>query len=169
MKTILIANVSANGKVLLAENPQHQAPPQALGFFVQKTVEAGNLVIGRKTYEVLQHFPGGAKQLFPGVKIVLLSGKGEANDDYGIVKNPKEAINFLTEKGFNEIIIGGGTQTYNAFLENDLVTDVYFNYIPLILGDGGVIGNVDDLNIKLSLQGHKVLDGGIVQTHLVKG
>ncbi|WP_255549689.1 hypothetical protein [Flavobacterium sp. HJJ] len=36
MKVILIANISANGQVLLAGNPAHEAPQDALGFFVQE-------------------------------------------------------------------------------------------------------------------------------------
>ena len=34
---------------------------------------------------------------------------------------------------------GGGVQTYNAFLDKDLVTDIYFNVTPMVIGDGGVI------------------------------
>lgn len=168
MKVTLIANISANGRVLLSENPKHQAPPEALGFFVQTVREAGNLIIGNRTLEVLKQFPGGPKQLFPGAEIVVLSSNGEMNSEYKLLDNPTEAIQYLSGKGFSEVIIGGGTKTYNVFLEKDLVTDIYFNFIPMIIGDGGIIGTGNDLNIRFMLEEYKSLTDDIVQIHLVK-
>ncbi|HEY4322480.1 MAG TPA: dihydrofolate reductase [Mucilaginibacter sp.] len=168
MKVTLIANLSANGKVLLAENPQHAAPQEALGFFVQKANEIGNLIIGRKTFEVLQQFPGGIKQFFPNVEVVLLSRSNIENKDFKVFGKPEEAINFLKGKGFNEIIIGGGAHTYNAFLEHDLITDIYFNFIPMVIGDGGIIGVGDNLNLKFKITEQKPLTNGIAQIHLSK-
>ena len=50
MKVTLIASVSANGKVLLANNPNHQIAPEVMGFLVQKAIESGNIVFGYSTY-----------------------------------------------------------------------------------------------------------------------
>jgi hypothetical protein len=36
MRVTLTANLFANGQILLAANPKHQAPNEALGFFIQK-------------------------------------------------------------------------------------------------------------------------------------
>lgn len=46
MKVTLIASVSANGKVLLANNPNHQIAPEVMEFLVQKAVESGNIILG---------------------------------------------------------------------------------------------------------------------------
>jgi hypothetical protein len=89
MKVILIANISADGKVLLAENPQHQAPPEA-------------------------------------------------------------------------------AKTYTAFLDKDLVTDIYFNTIPIVIGDGGIIGHSDELNLKFKIAETKLLTPEIAQIHFEK-
>lgn len=50
MKVTLIASVSANGKVLLANNPNHQIAPEVMEFLVQKAVESGNIIFGYSTY-----------------------------------------------------------------------------------------------------------------------
>jgi dihydrofolate reductase len=168
MKVLLIANVSANGKVLLAENPQHHAPKEAESFFVQQAIQSGNLVLGRKTFEVIEQFFGGVKQALPGVEIVLLSETETTISDFKVVSNPQEAIKHLADKGFNEIAVGGGTKTYNAFLDGDFVTDIYFNFIPIITGYGGVLGTKDELNTKFKLTEHKLLADDIVQLHLTK-
>jgi dihydrofolate reductase len=168
MKTVLIANVSANGKVFLATNPEHQAEPEALGFFMQKIVAAGSVVMGRKTYEVLQHFPGGAKQLLPNVDVVLLSSSGKSGADYKVVNSPEDAIAYFKDKGAKEVVIGGGTETYNAFLTKDLVNEIYFNYVPMIISDGGVLGSGKNLTLNFKLAEHKLLTENIVQVHLIK-
>ena len=168
MNVILIANLSANGKVLLAENPKHTAPQEALGFFVQKANEIGNLVIGRKTFEVLQQLPGGLKIYFPNVEIVVLSGSTIESEMVKVVAKPEEAIEFLKQKGFHDITIGGGAATYNVFLEHNLVTEIYFNTIPKIIGDGGVIGVSDNLNTQFNIVEQKLLTASIGQIHLRK-
>jgi dihydrofolate reductase len=168
MKTVIIANVSANGKVLLAENPQHQAPPEALGFFVQRANQAGNLIIGKKTYEVLKQFPGGVKAILPSAELVILSKSEEKIEGYKVVDKAKKAISWLEEKGFAEIVIGGGAKTYSSFLEKDLVSDIYFNIIPIVIGSGGIIGNADDLYLKFKVAESSMLTPEIVQIHFEK-
>jgi len=168
MKVILIANISANGKVLLAENVNHQPPQEAIGFYIQKAIDAGSLIIGRRTFEIIQQFPGGIKQIFPDVKIVLLSTVGDRSEEFKVVDTPEKAIRYLTEKGFTEVVIGGGTQTYSAFLEHDLITEMYLNIIPVITGNGGIIGTDEELFTTFKLSEYKALSDDIVQLHLSK-
>ena len=168
MKVILIADLSANGKVLLAENPQHPVPPEAIGFYVQKTIETGNLILGKKAFDVFEQFLGGVKTNFPNVEIVLLSTTETTIADFKVVSNPEEALQYLTAKGFNEIVVGGGTNTYNSFLNKDLVTDIYFNIVPIITGVGGVLGTNNELTTTFKLAGHKLLGEENIQIHLTK-
>lgn len=171
MKITAIANLSVNGKVLLADNPNHQAPKAGEEFFIQKTVQAGNIIIGRKTFEVIQQLAGGEaniKHIFPNVEIVLLSSSDNISQEFKVAKNIDKAIEYLRDMDFNEIIIGGGTNVYNSFLEKDLITDLYLNYVPVITGGGGLIGIDDKFFAIYRLKEHKLLDGGIVQLHLTK-
>lgn len=168
MKVTLIANLSANGKVLLAENPKHQPPQEAVAFFVQKAIEIGNLILGRKTFQLIEKFFGGIKQALPGVDVVLLSATKTTISDFIVVNNPEDAIKYLKEKGFTEIAVGGGTTAYNAFLDRDFITDIYFNFIPFITGSGGVLATNDALTTNYKLADHKFLTGEIVQLHFTK-
>lgn len=52
-----------------------------------------------------------------------------------VVRNPGDAISYLKEKGFEEIIRCGGTNIFNEFLERDLVTDIYFNGVDFKYSD----------------------------------
>ena len=166
MKVALIANISANGKVLLSENTSYQAPQEAMELFMRVAARAGNLVLGRKTFEMLQRVLHDTKNAFPGIELVLIAGSAIPNNDHTIVKSMEEAISYLTEKGSTEIAVGGGTITYNAFLEKGLVTDVYFNIHPVLVGNGGVLITDDELTIKFKLISATKIDGDITQIHL---
>jgi dihydrofolate reductase len=76
MKIILVADVSANGKLLLADNPNHPVPQAGVDFYIQKVMQAGSLIIGSKTLETFQQHFGGIQQLFPGIEVVVLSRSG---------------------------------------------------------------------------------------------
>lgn len=171
MKITAIANLSANGKVLVAENPNHKSPKAGEEFFVTKIVQTGNLLLGRKTFEVIQQLAGGESNInniFPGVEIVILSSANDISHNYKVVKSTEDAIKYLQDKGFNEIIVGGGTKIYNTFFDKNLITDLYLNYVPVITGGGGVIGIDNNLFNTYQLTEHKLLEGGIVQLHLSK-
>ncbi|RAV30312.1 dihydrofolate reductase family protein [Sinomicrobium soli] len=167
MKVTVIANISANGKVLLSDNPHHNLPPEAMSFYLELAKQVGNLVIGLKTFENFQNLPPDVRQLFDGIKIIVLSNKTNVSEDYKVVGSPEEAIEYLSAKGINEIAVGGGTNTFNAFIDKDLVTDIHFNINLLITGIGGVLGNNSELNSKFKYKEHKVKDG-FIQLHLVK-
>jgi hypothetical protein len=49
-----------------------------------------------------------------------------------------------------------------------MLTDIYFNYVPVIAGDGGTLGTAADLLTSFELMEHKLLGEGIVQIHLRK-
>jgi dihydrofolate reductase len=168
MKLILIADISANGKLLLTDNPNHPVPKAGVDFYMQKVAQAGNLIIGSKTLETFQEHFGGIQQLFPGIEVVVLSRSSNETNGWKVVHSPEEAINYLQEKGFEEIVVGGGVQVYNIFLNRDMLTDIYFNYVPVIVGDGGNLGTATDLLTRFEMMEHKLLDEGIVQIHLRK-
>ncbi|MDQ1803966.1 hypothetical protein RAH57_08195 [Chryseobacterium sp. CKR4-1] len=167
MKVTLIANISANGKVLLSDNPHHQLPPEAMEFYLEYAKQAGNLVIGLKTFENFLNFPQDVRELFDGIEIIVLSSTTNILDGYKTIRSPEEAIEYISAKGLHEIAIGGGTGTFNAFIDKDLVTDIYFNINLLITGVGGILGNNSELNSKFKYKEQKIKDG-FIQLHLAK-
>lgn len=156
MKVTIIANISANGKILLSDNPHHKLPKETMDFYLKYANKVGNLIIGLKTFENFQQFPEEIKVHFKGIKIIILSNTSHTIEGYKVIESPEKAIDYLTAKGIQEVAIGGGTGTFNAFIDKDLVTDIYFNISPLITGNGGVLGNNNELNTKFKLAEHIV-------------
>lgn len=96
-----------------------------------------------------------------------MSDKPYAVDSYKIVVSPEEAVEYMSAKGVQEIAVGGGANTFNAFIDKDLVTDIYFNINPIITGYGAILGNNSELNSKFKYKGQKLKDG-FIQLHLAK-
>ncbi|MCT4326183.1 dihydrofolate reductase family protein [Elizabethkingia anophelis] len=167
MRVTVIANISANGRILIADNPHHQVPPEAMEFYLQFVRQVGNVVIGLKTFENFLKFPKEVKEFFNGIEIIILSDKPYAVDSYKIVVSPEEAVEYMSAKGVQEIAVGGGANTFNAFIDKDLVTDIYFNINPIITGYGAILGNNSELNSKFKYKGQKLKDG-FIQLHLAK-
>lgn len=166
MKISLVADISANGQLLLTDNPSHPVLKAGVDFYMQKVTEAGNLIIGSKTLEAFQQHFGEIQQIFPGIEVVVLSRTGNDTQVYKVADSPEEAVKYLQEKGFDEIVVGGGVQVYNLFLNGNMLTDIYFNYVPVIVGDGGILGTATGLLTSFKQVEHKLLDEGIVQLHL---
>ncbi|QQT61183.1 dihydrofolate reductase family protein [Sphingobacterium multivorum] len=167
MKVTVIANISANGRILISDNPHHKLPPEAMEFYIQFVKRIGNVVIGLKTFENFLNFPAQVKEHFNGIEIIVLADKSYTADGYKTVASPEEAIAYMSEKGVREIAVGGGAGTFNAFLDKDLVTDIYFNVSPIITGAGAILASNEDLSSTFKYQGQK-LKNGFLQLHLTR-
>lgn len=167
MKVTIIANISTNGRVLLSDNPHHQLPPEAMEFYIHFARDAGNLVIGTKTFENFQRFPKEVKQLFEGIEIIILSGSQYTVEGFKTVRSPEEAMEYISSRGFDEIAVGGGGATYNSFIDKGLVTDIYLNISPIITGAGNVLGNNIEMNTSFRLKKHTVKNN-FIQLHLTR-
>lgn len=168
MKVMLIANVSANGKVLITENPHYHEPREALAFFIQYGNRIGNIILGRKTFDMLDGGLGNAKRAFPNADLVIMSLSTDVIGDYTVLDTAQGVLKYYADKGFEEILVGGGTGIYNLFLEQELITDIYFNYIPVIVGDGGVLGYSEKLATQFKIVEQKLLTPEIIQVHYSK-
>ncbi len=165
MKVELIATITANGQLLLTENrAQVSAPPQVMGVFVQKAREAGNIVIGHATYNMIMQAPE-MKQAFAGIEKVVLTHKAAETPDYKAVSSPGEAVRYLKGKGYHSLILAGGKETYNAFLNEDLVTDMYLSIVPVIVGNGGILATEGSKTVEFRLSGQQTVAEGILQLH----
>ncbi|WP_268222980.1 dihydrofolate reductase family protein [Sinomicrobium oceani] len=167
MKITVIANISANGRILLSDNPHYPLPPVAMDFYVNHAKQIGNLVIGLKTFEEFKNFPQKVKELFKGIEIIVLTGEERISEKFKFVGSPEEAVAYGLSKGFKEIAIGGGGGTFNSFIDQELVTDIHFNIHPLITGEGAVLGRNNRLNSKFEYKEYMV-ESGCVQLHLTK-
>lgn len=95
-------------------------------------------VMGRKSYEMGLKLGGGKISSF-GIKSYVFSRTlGEvAHGDFAIVKeSPKPFIEALRKKKGKDVWLMGGGELTRAFLQDDLVDELYLGVVPVLIGEG---------------------------------
>lgn len=135
MKTELVANLSVNGQLILAEHSgAYQAPQEIAGMGISKALECGNLVVGKATYEMFLPI---MKEVFDSLDVVVMSSS--ELPEVHTVQSAMDALKYLEGKGHDKVCVIGGTATYNAFLQNNLADELYFNIFPVVINGGGIL------------------------------
>ena len=131
MKVFLIAAITADG--FIAKNSDHLASwtsKEDKQFFVEKTKEAGVVVMGFNTYKTIgRPLPG---------RLNIVYSKTEVNIP-GIEvtqEEPVKLIQNLAKRGYEQVAITGGAQIYTMFMEAGLVDTLYLTVEPVVFGYG---------------------------------
>lgn len=166
MKVIIYMGISANGYIA-KENDDTTSWISDIEWtaFREKSEEIGNLIIGRKTFDVAI-----AENQFPFTKsftVVVTSKdiKNEWKDRVAFVKSPQEALSILKEKGFNQVMVGGGGEINTSFIKEGLIDEIYLDVEPHILGHGIKLFADGDFETKLELLGTEKLSQNEIQLH----
>jgi dihydrofolate reductase len=101
-----------------------------------KRVDAA--VMGRKTFEMGLKLGGGKLSNY-GMKCYVFSETLDsiAHEDFTVVKEPpKPFIAALRKKKGKDIWLMGGGELTRAFLQADLVDELYLGVVPTLIGEG---------------------------------
>lgn len=147
MKKIIIAAVTADGKI--AKNSKHNVDwtsKEDKDLFRSETKKAGVVIFGSKTYGAM------GKELPGRLNIIMTKNPKKYSDKEKkevlefTSKSPKAILDNLAKRGYNKVIIGGGSDIYSLFLQSKLVDEIYLTIVPKIFGKG--INLFKDMNIK---------------------
>ena len=135
MKVTLIAAISADGKI--AEKTDQSSldwtSKEDTKFFVDKTKEAGTVVMGRKTFATIN-------KALKGRRVIVLTRDPSKETPMPGVEfthlEPAALVRQLESEGVAELALAGGASVYGQFLQAGLVTDVYLTIEPILFGGG---------------------------------
>ncbi len=96
----------------------------------------GNLVIGRRTYEMMLSNGDFEKIGKPFTVVLSETRSGSPDGKTMFVKTPEEAIAVLKGQGFTEAVLGGGTGANTAFLQAGFIDEVYLDIESQFFGSG---------------------------------
>src|SRR5256885_5834034 len=135
MKVVLYMATSINGYIAKADDNTDWLSPEDNASFENICREFGNIILGRRSYETLKEdvpFP------FFDVFSVVVTRQKIKNlwEEKALFtdKSPKEIIEVLHNKGFENILLGGGGKTNAAFMKSGLVDEIYFDVEPIVFG-----------------------------------
>jgi dihydrofolate reductase len=157
MKTILYAGVTANGNY--GDSDAGPMPKkEELDDLFSHAKQAGNIVMGRRTYEIF-----GGDDSFAGLDVVVVS-KSASFEGVKSVTSLQEMVDYLRGKSYERAFIIGGVTLHNALLTEGMTDELYINILPYI-ANGLDLGPIDGRFIELELIAHKHIGAGIVQIH----
>ncbi len=154
---------TVNGYIAKTNNETPWSDEEWLSF--SKIVkETGNIIIGRRTYEIMKANNEFSKIGNPFT--VIVSKKDFAHDyNFTIAKSPKEALKILEEKGFDKALIAGGGILNSSFMKENLIEEIYLDLEPLIFGKGIRLFSNNDFEANLELIEAKNLSKNTIQLH----
>lgn len=167
MDVILFFAVTPTGHIARKNGDSNFLFGKAWADYLSKARKAGNILIGRKTYDVIirdkYEFP------FKGCLNVIVTHKRMKGDlPHNVVfadGKPKAILSLLRRKGFKSAFICGGSELATSFMEAGLITELYLDFVPLALGKGISIFQGRDFDKRLILVGVKRFPKGVVQLH----
>jgi dihydrofolate reductase len=168
MEAIIYVAVSANGQILLTnpdKSDSYQTPIEVLQDCIGLAHQIGNMVIGLNTYNLFFSNPN-AKDAFIGVEIVVLSAdKKEKIDGVTFLNTIEAVMEFYKTKGYSKIFVAGGAYTYQSFINNGYMNEIYLNYMPLLTVSGVQLLTDTTINKTFTLIESKLISEDIIQLH----
>lgn len=160
-KVILYNAMSIDGKIAKADNSTPWSKEEWNEFHI--TVRRfGNIVIGRRTFDIMK----GTKtfQRCGGPMVVVLSrSKRSQSKNIFFTRSPNDAISLLYEQGFARILLGGGSILNRSFLNANLVDEIWLDIEPLFFGEGVPICRSLVSDKEFTLIGIKKLSKNLIQ------
>ena len=136
--------------------------------YIAKCREIGAVVMGRITHDEHQTLDLPEWPLEKG-PVIVLSSKSGLTSKYPETEftngGPIGAINILKNKGYKEVVVIGGNQTWTSFMKEGLVDEIFLDIEPIALGNGKALFQGADFNIQLELLATKPLSPQTLHLH----
>ena len=138
--------VSIDGFIARKDGGEDFIPDEFWAYFLKLCLEYKTLIMGRKTYEAIQHYDVDSLRQFeelPIKKIVISSNINLLlKEDYALVHSPEEAFKFVPEA-----LVCSGPILNNSLLKSGLVGKIIQCEVPTEIFEG--IKPFDNTGIKL--------------------
>lgn len=132
MKVILYMAISADGFVAKL-NDDTPWTNDEWKCYSGKVKSIGNLIIGRRTYELTKKFSDVGD---PCVTIITSSKSFLDKNNVHFVPTFEKAIDLLKEKKFKTLLVAGGGKMNKTALESGLIDEIFLDVEPFIFGCG---------------------------------
>lgn len=112
----------------------------ASGKLMQKQMEAADILLGRKTFEIFEGYWPQHAQYWPGImevkKYVLSKTRDSSDWENTVFLNDVEAIKKLKDTDGEPIKVWGSSELVQLLLAHNLVDELWLKTYPVLLGKG---------------------------------
>lgn len=169
MKVILYMAITVNGLIAKEDDDTSWVTETEWVSFSSAIKMNGNMIIGRRTYEVMLQNDEFNRSNLNEVKTVVLTKdilfKVHNPKFISVVASPREAVDILHKQGFETIMVCGGGRLNSSFMRENLIDEIYLDIEPIVFGKGIKLFFDADFETKLELIGVKNLSANEMQLH----
>lgn len=153
-KIICMFAASLNGRTTKGDNPDVHAwtSDEDSMQFRQAIKDSEVIIVGRKTYEVMNLQPEPGK-----LRIVLTGDVAKYADKYveGQMEftgeSPGQIKERLQNAGYHKVLLAAGSQVSSLFLAAGLIDELHVTIEPVVFGSGNFLFEGEDIDAKLHL------------------
>ncbi len=154
--------LTADGQI--AKNTNHPANWTSLAdkkMFIRETKRVGVIIMGKTTYDTIG-------RPLPGRLNIVMDLKADSQKDKPDLleftqKQPKQLLKELAERGYQEVILGGGATINGLFLKQNLIDEIWLTIEPRLFGEGLPLFKNVSVDLTLTDLRVKRLDQNVLQ------
>ena len=150
MKNILYLCQTINGYIA-NENDSTPWSKEEFAAFHSAIINAKNIIVGRRTYQIMEKYGEFKKCGNPFTVIVTKSPKFKSRSKSVVANSPSAAIKILKSEGFKVAFMSGGSKVATSFIQQGLIDEIWIDIEPLVLGNGIPTFQVSKLKVKLRM------------------
>lgn len=136
------------------------------GKVMEKLMKPKDLLLGRKTFEIWEHFWPQHESVWPGIndvtKYVLSTTRNNSNWQNSVFLNSLEDIEKLKNSDGSDIQVWGSSELIQLLLKNDLVDELWLMIHPLTLGKGKKLFNNGPIPAAFTLAESVITPSGVI-------
>lgn len=169
MKVILYMATTINGFIAKENDDTSWVTKNEWTSFSGMIRKNGNMIIGKRTYEVMIENDEFNRSNLNKIKTIVLTNDASLkihNPEFvSIATSPQEAISILQRQGFETIMVCGGGGSNASFMKENLIDEIYLDIEPIVFGKGIRLFAEGEFEAKLKLLEIKKLSDDEIQLH----
>ena len=136
---------------------------------MQKEMEPGDLLLGRKTFDIWENFWPEHEDQWPGVndvtKYVLSNTREKSDWSNSVFLTDVADIEKLKKSKGPDIKIWGSSELVQLLLKHDLVDEFWLNIHPIVLGKGKRLFDNEAVPAAFEIVESHVTPGGVIMVN----
>lgn len=163
MRVVMYMAISVNGMIAKGNDDTSWISLEEWNSYSLAVRNAGNLIIGRRTYHILTKQPEFSELKDVTLVVVSKTNFKTLSPKHLVVNSPQEALKMVSRS--KEVIVAGGGILNHAFLSENLVDEIFLDIEPIILSNGIPLFKGNEYEQKLKLIGQKKISENVLQLH----
>jgi len=136
------------------------------GKIMQKQMEATDILLGRKTFDIFESYWPQHADYWPGIndvaKYVLSGTKDKSDWNNSVFLTGIEDIKKLKNSDGSDLKVWGSGELVQLLLKHDLVDELWLKIYPVLLGKGKSIYGPETLPMTMELTESTVTPSGVI-------